>query len=235
MPAEEEGRVDDVDGGNAAARSGATEHWVDGWLRRLEALDLEMEYLPRRPDAFASQRRPIKIFLDGRLTLRLRPADDAVTIEFLTSADKAPRGCKRRGTAWEATFPTSAPPNDATQRAWLELLAKAGKRPEPTPVADTAVRDAFHRWVWESRERMTDRNLYDRDRHPFSEHMHKAFKALGADEQRLLRAQWEREALEEGPTVAEQLGWEPSKVMATYRSAMGHLKKAAPSYRRPRK
>jgi hypothetical protein len=206
-------------------------HWAAAWLARLEALDLDVERWPEGADP--TDGRPMKVFIDGRVALRLRADDGALTIDFLTGAKPTPLGCTKRGSGWQATFALDDAPGEGLQSSWLKLLADFGQPRKP--VHEEPEEDDAYWWVWDSRERLTERVLYDFDRKPFSEQLRKAFGTLTDDEQRLLRAQWERDLQEEGPTVAEALGWSGKQVMDVYRSAMAKMRAAANRYERPRR
>ena len=206
-------------------------HWAATWLDRLDAL-VEAERWPDRP--FETNGRPVKVFLDGRLTVRLRADASEATIEFLTGATPIVPGCEKRGSGWQATFAGNDAPGESLQTAWLRLLTQKGEAKKAAAAEEPVEDDAYY-WVWDARARLTDRNLQDRDCAPFSQQLRKAFGNLTDEEQQLLRAQWKRELEEEGPTVAESLGWSGKKVMDTYKSAMAKLKKAAAAYQRPRK
>lgn len=207
------------------------EHWTAAWLTQLGALNLDVERWPQGADP--TDGRPMKVFLDGRVALRLRADDETITIEFLTGSKPDPLACTKRGTGWQGTFALDDAPNEAIQRSWLKHLAAVGK---PAQTADDEpLEDDAYRWVWENRERLTEAALYDFDRKPFSEQLRRAFGTLTDDEQGLLRAQWERDIRGEGPTVAEALGWSGKKVMDTYRSAMAKMSTAASRYKRPRR
>ena len=211
--------------------SDPTEHWAAQWLTRLES-QVEVERWPDRP--FEANGRPVKVFLDGRLTVRLRADADSASIEFLTGPTPTVPGCEKRASGWQASFEGGDVPGDSLQQSWISVLTKLGRAKQAAADAVVEEDDAYH-WVWDNRERLTDRALYDRDRKPFSEQLRQAFGNLTDDEQALLRAQWQRELKEEGPTVAETLGWSGKQVMDTYRSAMAKLKKAATGYKRPRR
>ena len=207
-------------------------HWVASWLSQVEALEVEVERWPQRP--FALDDRPVKVFLGGRLALRLRASPERVHIEFLTGSAPSPTGFTARGSSWEASFTQADGPGDDTLNTWLRSLARFAGPAEAPADAAPPEDDAYY-WLWDHRARLTDRTLYDRDRRPFSEYMRRAFGRMTDDEQALLRAQWQRELMEEGPTVAETLGWSGKQVMDTYRSAMTQLKRAATRYERPRR
>jgi len=214
------------------------DHWTVPFLARLDALPVPVERSSQTFDPSEPNGRPMRVFVDGRLAVRLQADAGAVTLTFLTGADVTPRKCTRRGAGWEATFAADAQPDEATQTSWLAVLGRFGRKPgeiAAAAAAEAAGPDDAQQWVWENRERLTDRRLEDRDRLPFSKQLRQAFGDLAEDEQKLLQAQWEREATGEGPTVAEQLGWEPKRVLDTYRSAMAKLRTAAEGYQRPRR
>jgi len=210
----------------------STEHWAAAWLARLDELNLELERWPDRP--FEANGRPVKVFLDGRLTVRLRADADGSTIEFLTDPTPMVPGCERKGSIWQASFDGDAVPGESMQQSWHSVLTRMGRAKKAAEEAVVEEDDAYY-WVWDARARLTDRALYDFDRRPFSEQLRQAFGQLTDDEQALLRAQWKREAQEEGPTVAEALGWSGKQVMDVYRSAMAKMKAAATGYKRPKR
>jgi hypothetical protein len=211
----------------------ATEHWTTHWLQAAEQLEVPVERWPADADLVSGRGRPIKLFVDGTLVARLRGRDDEVMVEFLSALDKAPRGCEKTRSGWQATFGAGQSPDAAVLDQWLELLRAYGLARVPEPEEEGPPEDAA-RWAWANQERLTEAKLYDRDRVPFSEHLAVAFTQLSGDEQKLLRTQWKREEMDEGPTVAEMLGWDGKQVMSTYRSAMASLRKAAAGYRRPK-
>ena len=71
-----------------------------------------VERWPDRP--FEANGRPVKVFLDGRLTVRLRADADSAEIEFLTGPTPTVPGCAKKSSGWVAistlTAKSSPPP-----------------------------------------------------------------------------------------------------------------------------